>query len=231
MVFLVSLFLNKKQEFPHAKQSATDYQSSLIYCCRRFDLYVCRKYISMRIISGKYKSRRFDVPKSFKSRPTTDFAKENIFNVVANLMDLEGANALDLFSGTGSIAFELLSRGCREVTAVEKEFAHHSFIKKVKAELKADNLITVKADAFKFIEQTSFTFDFIFADPPYALKDLGIIPELILSRNLLNPEGVFVMEHPKEYDFSDLPGFFQRRVYGSVNFSIFYTFVSEKNPK
>jgi len=163
------------------------------------------------------------VPKSFKSRPTTDFAKENIFNVIANLMDLEDADALDLFSGTGSIAFELLSRGCREVTAVEKEFTHYSFIKKVKAELNAENLITTRTDAFKYIEQTSLTFDFIFADPPYAMKELGKIPELILSRNLLNPEGVLVMEHPKEYDFSNLPGFSQRRVYGSVNFSIFCT--------
>lgn len=175
----------------------------------------------MRIISGKYKSRRFDVPKSFKSRPTTDFAKENIFNVITNLIELADATALDLFSGTGSIAFELLSRDCKEVTAVEKDAFHYAFIKKVKVELKADNLTTIKTDAFRFIEQTSCTYDFIFADPPYALKDLEKVPELILSRNLLNPDGVFIMEHPKEYDFSELPGFSQKRVYGSVNFSIF----------
>ena len=175
----------------------------------------------MRIVAGKYKSRRFDVPKSFKSRPTTDFAKENIFNVIANLISLEDAEALDLFSGTGSIAFELLSRGCKGVTIVEKEAMHYAFIKKVKAELKADNLTTLRGDAFKFIEQTSQSFDFIFADPPYALKNLAQVPELILSKGILKPEGVFVMEHPKEYDFSTLPYFSQRRVYGSVNFSVF----------
>ena len=175
----------------------------------------------MRIISGKYKSRRFDVPKNFKSRPTTDFAKENIFNVIANLMDLEEACALDLFAGTGSIGFELLSRGCRKVICVEKEAAHYAFIQKVKNELKAEQLIPVRTDVFKYIESVGQTFDFIFADPPYAMKNLSQIPELILSRRLLNPEGIFVMEHPKEYDFSELPAFSQRRVYGAVNFSIF----------
>ncbi|MDR3217626.1 MAG: RsmD family RNA methyltransferase [Dysgonamonadaceae bacterium] len=175
----------------------------------------------MRIISGKYKSRRFDVPKSFKARPTTDFAKENLFNVIGNLIDLEDIVALDLFSGTGSISFELLSRGCKEVICIEKDAAHYTFIKKVKAELKADNLYPLKTDVFKYLESGLQTFDFIFADPPYALKNLSLIPELVLSKALLNPEGIFVMEHPKEYDFSQLPGFIQKRVYGAVNFSIF----------
>jgi len=175
----------------------------------------------MRIVSGKYKSRRFDVPKSFKSRPTTDFAKENIFNVIANIIDLEDATALDLFAGTGSISFELVSRECKEVVSVEKDSAHYNFIKKVKAELKADNLITIRMDAFKYIETSKLEFDFIFADPPYALTNLKDIPNLILSKGLLKPGGIFVMEHPKEYDFSALPYFSQRRVYGAVNFSIF----------
>ncbi|MCL2651518.1 MAG: RsmD family RNA methyltransferase [Candidatus Azobacteroides sp.] len=175
----------------------------------------------MRIISGAYKSRRFDVPKNFKARPTTDFAKENIFNVIRNLIDLEGTSALDLFAGTGSISFELISRGCREVVCVEKDTVHYAFIKKVKDELKADQLLAVKTDAMKYITSVDRTFDFIFADPPYAFKELPQIPEYILLRNLLNPNGIFVMEHPKEYDFSHLPGFSQRRVYGSVNFSIF----------
>jgi len=175
----------------------------------------------MRIISGKYKSRRFVIPKNFKARPTTDFAKENIFNIIVNLIDLEETSALDLFAGTGSIGFELISRGCREVVCVENDFAHYAFIKKVKNELKTEQLITVRTDAMKFIASSKQTFDFIFADPPYALKELPQIPELILSHYLLNPNGIFVMEHPKEYDFSHLPGFFQRRIYGSVNFSIF----------
>jgi 16S rRNA (guanine(966)-N(2))-methyltransferase RsmD len=175
----------------------------------------------MRIISGKYKSRRFDIPKNFKARPTTDFAKENIFNVIGNLIDLEETSALDLFAGTGSISFELLSRGCREVVCVEKDAAHYAFIKKVKGELKADELETVRADALKYITSAGRKFDFIFADPPYTLRELPQIPESILSHDLLNPNGIFVMEHPKEHDFSHLPGFSQRRVYGAVNFSIF----------
>jgi len=175
----------------------------------------------MRIISGKYKSRRFDIPKNFNARPTTDFAKENIFNVIGNLIDLEDAIALDLFAGTGSIGFELLSRGCREVVCVEKDAVHYTFIKKVRDELKTGQLSVIRTDAMKFIASVKQTFDFIFADPPYAFKDLPQIPELILSHHLLNPNGIFVMEHPKEYDFSHLPGFSQRRIYGSVNFSIF----------
>jgi len=175
----------------------------------------------MRIISGKYKSRRFDIPKNFKARPTTDFAKENIFNVIGNLIDLEGASALDLFAGTGSISFELLSRGCSEVICVEKDAMHHAFIKKVKEELKAFELQAIRGDALKYITSAGRKFDFIFADPPYALKELPQIPENVLSHKLLNPDGIFIMEHPKEYDFSHLPGFTQKRVYGAVNFSIF----------
>jgi len=175
----------------------------------------------MRIISGKYKSRRFDVPKNFRARPTTDFAKENIFNVVGNLMEWEGTSVLDLFAGTGSISFELISRGCREVVCVENDTVHYAFIKKVKDELKTDQLLTVRTDALKYITSVNRTFDFIFADPPYTLKELPQIPESILSHHLLNPNGIFVMEHPKEHDFSRLPGFSQRRVYGAVNFSIF----------
>ncbi len=177
----------------------------------------------MRIISGKYKSRRFTVPGNFKARPTTDFAKENIFNVIRNLMDLEGATALDLFAGTGSISFELISRGCEEVTCVEQDYTHLSFIKKVESELKSGALKPVKANVFSFLEHCTAQYDLIFADPPYALKELGTIPALILSKGLLKPDGLFIMEHPKEYDFSALPGFNGRRIYGSVNFSLFTT--------
>ena len=174
----------------------------------------------MRIVSGKYKSRRFDVPHSFKARPTTDFAKENLFNVLSNRIDWEDTVALDLFSGTGSIAFELLSRGCSEVVCVEKDAAHYAFIKKVKAGLKDDHLIPMKADVFRFIETCGRSFDFVFADPPYALPELAQLPELIFKRRLVKPGGVLVLEHPKEYDFSALEEFEQRRVYGAVNFSI-----------
>ena len=176
----------------------------------------------MRIISGKYGHRRFDVPSSFSARPTTDFAKENIFNVLSNLIDFEGLDALDLFAGTGSISFELLSRGCRQVTSVEKNNAHASFIAKVAKELKTSDLNLIRGDVFRYIQSVpSESFDFIFADPPYALKELPEIPGLVLERDLLRPGGIFVMEHPAACDFSSLPLFSQHRVYGAVNVSIF----------
>ena len=176
----------------------------------------------MRIISGIYRRRRFDVPKSFSARPTTDFAKENLFNVLSNLIDLEDTDALDLFAGTGSITFELASRGCKRVTAVEKNNVHASFIAKVTEELKCSTIDLIRGDAFRFIQTARpDSFDFIFADPPYALKELEEIPRLILERELLREDGLFVMEHPKNFDFSALPHFLQHREYGSVNFSIF----------
>lgn len=176
----------------------------------------------MRIISGIYGRRRFDVPSSFSARPTTDFAKENIFNVISNYIDFEGLDALDLFAGTGSISFELLSRECRSVTAVEKNNAHASFISKVAKELKTNSLRLIRGDVFRYLNTApSKSFDFIFADPPYALKELPEVPSLIFERDLLRDGGIFVMEHPKTNDFSNLPYFCQHRVYGSVNFSIF----------
>ena len=176
----------------------------------------------MRIISGKYGHRRFDVPSTFSARPTTDFAKENIFNVINNLMDLEETDALDLFAGTGSISFELLSRGCRKVTSVEKNNAHASFIAKVAKELNTDSLSLIRGDVFRYLNSApKQSFDFIFADPPYALRELPEVPQLVFERDLLRDGGIFVMEHPKTNDFSSLPYFDQHRVYGSVNFSIF----------
>ena len=177
----------------------------------------------MRIISGIYGRRRFDVPSTFSARPTTDFAKENIFNVIGNLIDLDSMDALDLFAGTGSISFELLSRGCRSVTAVEKNNAHASFIAKVAEELKTDALQLIRGNAFRYLNSApAKSYDFIFADPPYALKELPEVPALVFERDLLRDGGLFVMEHPKTNDFSGLPYFHQHRVYGSVNFSIFY---------
>lgn len=176
----------------------------------------------MRIIRGKYGRRRFDVPSSFSARPTTDLAKENLFNVLSNLIDFEDLDALDLFAGTGSISFELLSRGCKSVTSIEKNNAHATFISKVVKELKDDNIHIIKGDVFRFLKNAATeSFDFIFADPPYALKELPEVPNIIFERKLLRQGGIFVMEHPASYDFSQLPFFDQHRVYGAVNFSIF----------
>ena len=176
----------------------------------------------MRIISGIYGRRRFEVPSSFKARPTTDFAKENLFNVLSNQMDFEGITALDLFAGTGSISYEVLSRECKSVVSVEKNAAHARFIAKVIQDLKAENHTLIRGDVFRFLPTLApESFDFIFADPPYAMKELAQVPELVSQRRLLRPGGVFVMEHPKTVDFSHLAGFEQHRVYGSVNFSVF----------
>lgn len=175
----------------------------------------------MRIITGIYKGRHFDVPRSFKARPTTDFAKENIFNVLNGYIDLEGTAALDLFAGTGSISLELVSRGCRQVTAVEGDRAHHAFICRCLKTLDTEKCIAVRGDVFRFLKNCKSRYDFIFADPPYALPDLEKIPAAVLDGGLLADGGVFVFEHGKGNDFSSDPRFVERRVYGSVNFSIF----------
>lgn len=177
----------------------------------------------MRIITGKYKGRHFDIPRSFKARPTTDFAKENIFNVLVQYIDFEGATALDLFSGTGSITLELLSRGCSSVISVELDREHHHFIKECLNKLQApsDSVIPFRSDVFRFLKTCRQQFDFIFADPPYALKELPTLPDLVLERNLLKSDGIMVLEHGKDYDFSHHPHFVEHRQYGSVNFSLF----------
>ena len=179
----------------------------------------------MRIITGQYKGRHFDVPRSFKARPTTDFAKENIFNVLNAYIDFEGTTALDLFSGTGSISLELLSRGCSTVVSVEADRDHHAFLKQCLSKLPTDRCMAIRGDVFRFVKSCRQQFDFIFADPPYALKELSSIPDLIFSRNLLKPDGIFVFEHGKDNDFSSHPCFVEHRSYGSVNFSLFRSVV------
>ena len=175
----------------------------------------------MRVITGKYKGRHFDVPRTFKARPTTDFAKENIFNVVMGYMDIEDVTALDLFSGTGSITLEMLSRGCSHVTSVEADRDHARFISQCLAKLNVENHTLIRGDVFRFVKNCKKKFDFIFADPPYALEKLPEIPDLVLNGDLLQEDGIFVFEHGKNYDFSDHPRFLEHRSYGSVNFSLF----------
>lgn len=177
----------------------------------------------MRVISGIYKRRRFDVPTSFKARPTTDFAKENLFNVLQGYLDFseEPYTALDLFAGTGSISVELVSRGCTKVVSVEREPLHQRFIQKVQQELRADNWWVLRGDVFKYVASAKEEFDFIFADPPYQLEELPQLPDLILSSSLLKPDGLFVLEHGKEHSFTQHPLLIDHRTYGSVNFSFF----------
>lgn len=191
--------------------------------------------IIMRIITGKYKGRKFDVPHTFKARPTTDMAKENIFNVMQSYIDWDGAMALDLFAGTGSISLEMLSRGCASVTGVEMDRDHARWIKACMDYLKVDNYLLIRGDVFRFLKSCRQQFDVIFADPPYALEQLPQIPDLIFQYDLLKPEGLFVFEHGKKNDFSNHPYFIDHRNYGSVNFSLFKkkepaTDTPEENP-
>lgn len=175
----------------------------------------------MRIITGEYKGRHFDVPRTFKARPTTDFAKENIFNVMGRYIDFDGAEALDLFSGTGSITLELLSRGCSRVTSIEMDRDHHAFIVQCLKKLGTERCIPLRGDVFRFLKSCKAQYDFVFADPPYALKELPEIPQMIIDKGIVKEGGVFVFEHGHNYDFSQLPHFAEHRAYGSVNFSIF----------
>jgi len=175
----------------------------------------------MRIISGKYGRRRFDVPTSITARPTTDMARENLFNVLAGVIDLEGQTVLDLFAGTGAMSFEFLSRGAAHVTAVEKARVQADFIKRVQGQLGDPNLTLVRGDVFRFVSSCRQSFDVIFADPPYDLPRFADVPRLVLDSPLVHDGTLFIMEHPREHDFSALPHFAQQRVYGKVNFSLF----------
>ncbi len=175
----------------------------------------------MRIVSGKYRGRIINPPKNLPVRPTTDMAKESLFNILNNHIDFQDLNALDLFSGTGNISYEFVSRGCNMVMAVEKDFACVRFIKKTVEKMQIENLIVIKQDVFKFVEFTNKTFDIVFADPPYKMNDIGLMPDKILNSTLLNTNGWLIFEHPKEYDFASTPGFYDHRKYGSVNFSFF----------
>ena len=175
----------------------------------------------MRIISGKYKGRHFDIPRTFKARPTTDFAKENLFNILTNIVDFEETTALDLFSGTGSISLELLSRGCKKVTSVEMESQHFAFLKKCQNTLQESAWHAVRDDVFRFIRRCNTSYSLVFADPPYALKELKDIPALVLDGELLCNGGIFIFEHGKDYSFTEHPLFFRHVAYGSVNFTLF----------
>ncbi len=175
----------------------------------------------MRIVGGKYKGRQFVPGKSFRSRPTTDFSKESLFDILANRIDWEETDALDLFSGTGSISFEMASRGCRNVSSVEKDFVHCRFIRKVAEELEISNLRVIQDDVFRYLFRTGDRFDLIFADPPYDMPGYDNIAEKILHSEVLKPGGLFIFEHPKKSRFQELPGFLEMRHYGSVHFSFF----------
>ena len=175
----------------------------------------------MRIISGQFRGRRLAPPKNITARPTTDFAKESLFNLLNNRIDFEGADMLDLFAGTGSIGLEFVSRGARSVTAVELAHTQQNFIISTCKQLGIHNLTVVRSDVFKYLNNCALQFDFIFADPPYALPELPLLPNYIFEKQLLKADGYFVLEHGKTYNFSQHPHFIEHRTYGSVHFSFF----------
>jgi len=175
----------------------------------------------MRIISGTFKGRRIQAKSNITARPTTDFAKEGLFNLLNNKIDFEGIRVLDIFAGTGSIGIEFISRGCESVIAVEKEEKHCQFIREVCRELKIDNHRLIKGDVFRVIGSLHQKFDMIFADPPYQLENLSTIPDLIFDNNLLADDGLLVVEHGSSINFSNHPAFSSMRKYGNVHFSFF----------
>ncbi len=175
----------------------------------------------MRIIGGKYSRRVLRPPKSLPVRPTTDLAKEGLFNILMHRVDFNGKAALDLFTGTGSIAFELFSRGCRPVVAVDKNFQCIRFVGQASEGFGMDDLQAVRADVFRFVKTTPLKFDLIFADPPYDLEGIESIPSIVYENVLLNAGGLLIVEHPGSIDFSQKPNFEEHRKYGKVNFSFF----------
>ncbi len=177
----------------------------------------------MRIVSGTYKGRIFSPPKTIKARPTTDIAKEGLFNILSNSYNFEDISVLDLFSGTGSISFEFASRGCQSIHLVEMNIHHFSFIRKVRDELQLDQITPIRHDAYKFLKNCKIKFDIIFADPPYEFRGIESIPDLVFQNTLLKDNGLLIIEHPKRADLSKLSNYKETRNYGNVHFSFFKT--------
>lgn len=177
---------------------------------------------NMRIVGGTFGGRRFNPPSRIPARPTTEVAKEGLFNMLNNSMDLEGIKTLDLFGGTGSISYELASRGAADLTIVERDLTTYDFIKKTAAELKiSDKMHIHRADVFKFMKQCTEQYDFIFAGPPYALENIDEIPVLVFEKQLLLPGGVFILEHTPRNDYQKHPSFQRMKNYGTTVFSFF----------
>jgi 16S rRNA (guanine966-N2)-methyltransferase len=176
----------------------------------------------MRIIGGEHGGRKINPPSKMPyTRPTTDIAKEGLFNVIQHNLDIEALKTLDLFGGTGSISYELASRGARDLTIVEKDTAMYEFIKKTREALSIENLKTVKMDVFRYIQQCTETFDLIFAGPPYALTNIDDLPKLVFEKKLLNENGWFVLEHTPRNDYKTFPYYKMEKNYGTTIFSIF----------
>lgn len=176
----------------------------------------------MRIISGKNKGRKIIAPSQLPVRPTTDMAKESLFNIVRNYVEIDEISVLDLFSGTGNITYEFASRGCPSLVSVDKNFKCTSFIQQTAEKLDFSDIQVIQSDYKTFLSRTKLTWDLIFADPPYDMADIDKIPNLIFANNCLNNNGWFIIEHDKNQDFTSHPHFHEHRNYGRVNFSFFH---------
>ncbi len=174
----------------------------------------------MRIISGYLKGRILPKNKKLKARPTTDKAKESLFNILNFQIDYEEIKVLDLFSGTGNISFEFISRGVTDITAIELRYDHFKHIQKINKELDV-NLKIIKSDVYKYLRKTTETFDFVFADPPFDMENFENILQAIIDANIINKGGVLVIEHGPRINFSQQVNFSETRDYGKVNFSFF----------
>ena len=177
----------------------------------------------MRVISGKFKSRRFYPPADkWPTRPTTDFAKEGLFNVLMHSLPFDSINVLDLFGGTGSHCYECISRGCTDVTYVDQHGPCIKFVKGIANELDiVEHIKIVRSDVFKYIQNCNIQYDYIFAGPPYPLPNLSKLPEEIVKNELLKPDGLLVVEHDQRHDFEHLPYFIKEKKYGLAVFSFF----------
>lgn len=182
----------------------------------------------MRIIGGKYKGRRIDPPADLKARPTTDFAREGLFNILSNRVDFEIITVLDLFSGTGSISYEFASRGAAFVHLVEKDLKHISGIRKIIRDLEIENIKPVHIDVRAFLKTCTEKYDIVFADPPYDLSWLKDLPDLVTGAGVMREDGFFILEHPRSMSFGGHRLFFEHRNYGGVNFSFFRSGILKK---
>ena len=176
----------------------------------------------MRIISGKYGGRKINPPSKMPyTRPTTDIAKEGLFNIIGNNISIAGIKTLDIFGGTGSISYELASRGAADLTIIEKDSKMFDFIKNKIEELGIENCSVLKIDVFRFLENCHETYDLIFAGPPYALKTIDELPKIIYEKKLLKKNGWFILEHTPANNYENEPQFKTMRNYGTTIFSIF----------
>lgn len=175
----------------------------------------------MRIVGGKYKGRRIDPPKGIEARPTTDFAKEGLFNILQHSFPLEDIRVLDLFAGTGNISLEFLSRGAANVLSVDQDRNLFAYQQQLARKLEITDWQMVKADVFSFLATHRAQYDIVFADPPFKLEGIERIPTLVREAGLLGEDGLLIVEHPGEVNMSSDPWFWKHRPYGTVNFSFF----------